>query len=192
MVRLLLVLPLLAALLAVKPLYAISTVKSEFDYQPKKWNPMFFGSSQYRGQDNMAAGESLNTLGFGAAILYNVPTDKIWRGHKFFYYYMDIEVQQEWNAARVDEELKPIIAVNPGILVRSYIPFMKVFYGGGLNFRFGGSDYEPWAIYGQFGVEIYRFFISTRLMGTPGQSGLYNELRFGYLFSPTKKNRRPY
>lgn len=169
-------------------LYAqAGTVRTEFDYKPKKYVPMLFGSANFRGRDYMTATEAYKTLGLGGALLYNMNLDKYWRGHKFLYWYMDVEFQQEWNTARVDEEFRPILSLNPGILVRSYLPFIKIFYGTGLNFRIGNSDFEPWGIYGQLGLEVYRFFLAAKVIFIPGEAITHNELRLGYIFTPSKK-----
>lgn len=157
---------------------------TEFNRTPKQWIPLFFMSSQFRGQDHMKGMDIVETLGLGAGFLYNVPMDESWMGHKFFYYYLDAEFQQEYNTGDLEEEMKPLGILSPGIMIRSFVPFMKIYYGAGLTFRFGDTDFEPWGVYGQAGIEIYGVFLGAKIMGAPGQGHVYNELRIGYMLTP--------
>ncbi len=169
---------------------AATGVKTEFDYKPRSFVPLFFLGSQFRSQDYMQGSDIVETLGLGGGFLYHAPADKFWKGHKFFYYYFDGEFQQEWNPGRQDDPFNFQFVFNPGIMIRSYIPFMKIFYGAGLSFRLGSSDFEPWGVYGQAGIEVYRVFLSFRLVGSPGEGIVHNEIRLGYMFTPTRKQWR--
>jgi hypothetical protein len=164
--------------------------QTEFDFEPRKIIPLGFIGMNFRGRDYMSTGEAVKLFGFGVGFLYNINIDPSWRGHKFLYSYLDVEFQQENNSARLDETMKPIFVTNPGLMVRTFIPYMKIFYGTGISLRFGSSDFEKWGIYAQAGLEFWGFFLAARMVGSPGEAIINNEIRFGYMHVPSKKNYR--
>lgn len=157
---------------------------TEFHREPAKLIPIGYFSINDRGVDNREDVSYFSSMGFGLGLFINQPTSKQWLGHKFLYYYIDIEGSPEHYGDPYPGEKNWVFATSPGVYMRTYLPlWVKLHYGVGLNMRFG-SNYDRWGMYGQMGVEWYGFTASTVVIGYPGQPNWDTEYRFGYMYAP--------
>lgn len=160
---------------------------TEFHKEPQKYIPIVYGNYSNRGLDDSDDVGFANHLGMGFGTLINVPMGTQWTGHKFLYYYMDIEADVEYAGRPYPGEKAHSISINPGIYMRSYLPFwMKVRYGAGIHSRFYNTQYDKWGIYGEFGLEFWNITYSVVFTGYPGQGDVDTKYRLGYIFAPIK------
>lgn len=158
---------------------------TEFHKKPRKYIPIVYGNYSNRGLDNSDDVEFYDHLGMGFGTLINVPMGPQWTGHKFLYYYIDVETDVEYAGYPYPGDKANSIAMNPGIYMRSYMPFwMKVRYGAGIHTRFYNTSYDRWGIYGEFGLEFWNITYSVVFTGYPGQGDVDTKYRLGYIFAP--------
>ncbi len=158
---------------------------TEFHREPAKFIPIVYGNYSNRGLDDPDDVAFVDHLGMGFGTLINVSMGQQWTGHKFLYYYLDMETDTEYYGYPNPGDKNYAMAFNPGIYMRSHLPFwLKVRYGTGLHLRFYNTDYDRWGIYGEFGLELYNITYSVVFTGYPGQGDVDTRYRLGYIFAP--------
>ncbi|MCB1199391.1 MAG: hypothetical protein KDK41_02000 [Leptospiraceae bacterium] len=158
---------------------------TEFHREPAKFIPYFYVNNVNRGIDRPGDVGFFSKMGGGAGLLINQPLSWQWIGHKFLYYYMDVDFSPEYAGGVYPGDKAWSVSSYPGLLMRTYTPFwMKLHYGAGLNIRLANTQYDRWGIYAKMGVEFYNITSSVVFIGHPGQSNWEREFRFGYLYAP--------
>lgn len=159
---------------------------TEFHKEPKKFLPIVYASVNDRGVDRRSDVPYYRSTGIGLGVYYNQPLNWQWYGHKFLYYYADLEFQPE----KVFDESYPgetnwVLASSPGIRYRTYLPVLfKMYYGGGVDLKFTHTNYDPWGVYLTTGVQLYGLTAGTKFIGHPGQSNWEREYQFGWMYAP--------
>ena len=159
---------------------------TEFHHKPKKTIPYLYVSSNQRGAEKRSQINQLDTLGFGVGGFFNEPMNAVWYGHKFMYFYFDLEVAPE-NQLKTDGtwEKSYLLGTSPGIYWRSYLPvFLKAHYGLGIDLRLTETKFDRWGMYGVFGLELFGLTFSTKIIGHPGQPNFEQEYRYGFMAYP--------
>lgn len=161
---------------------------TEFHREPAKLIPMGYLNINNRGVDERSHIPWYRSLGFGLGLFIHQDMSWIWRGHKFLYYYFDLDYSQEVKPGGVyPYEKNGVLSTYPGLYIRTYLPWIfKIHYGAGLNLRLTNTPYDRWGLYGQAGLELYGFTISTIVIGHPGQSNWEKEYRMGYMYAPIR------
>ena len=154
---------------------------TEFHKEPNKYIPLIFGSYSSRGLDKVSEGRFIDSLGGGIGVFIFSQMSSQWIGHKNLYYYIDIETTPEYFGSPYPGKVYYTGSVNPGIFIRSYLPFLfKIYYGAGINLRGVNVHYDRWGIYGMVGLELCGISGSTTFIGHPGQSNWEQEYRLGF------------
>lgn len=164
------------------------TPATEFHHEAAKWIPWFYANKSSRGLDRMDDASFFNQVGGGLGILMNSALDTQWSGHKFFYYYLDLDFSPQYNPGKTYPGDKQwILSSYPGVMFRTYTPFfMKMHLGMGANLRFGQHYYDRWGIYGMMGLELWGLTSSVIFIGHPGQANWETEYRAGYMWTPVE------
>jgi len=115
-------------------------------------------------------------LGFGFSLYFLISPESVFTPHKLLYFYVDNDL-----SGMFKDQL--VYAVSPGFMVRTFIPFFKLSYGAGVQYKIGGQGYPPWGVYGQAMLDFHRFYIGSRFVFHPGINVVENEIQVGYLFS---------
>jgi hypothetical protein len=71
----------------------------------------------------------------------------------------------------------------PGFLMRTYIPFLKLQYGAGLNFKIGNQDYPVAGYYALAGIDFHKIVINSRALFHFNSRKVVGEIQMGILFS---------
>lgn len=161
---------------------------TEFHHEPAKLIPWFYANKSSRGLDRQADAPFLQQVGGGAGLLINSRLDKQWDGHRFFYYYFDVDASPQYVPGKTyPGDRQWIYSSYPGVMFRTYTPlFFKMHYGFGLNLRFNQRFYDRWGIYGLVGLELYGITSSAIFIGHPGQANWETEYRLGYMWAPVE------
>lgn len=169
-----------------KPESAIKN--TEFHREPATLIPEVYANLNSRGVDRRSDAGYTDSIGFGAGLLVNSAISPQWNGHKFFYYYVDLDVSSERQGPSYPGDTNWVLSTYPGMYVRTYTPFwMKLHYGAGLNLRLTETRYDKWGVYGRMGLELYGFHASVIFIGHPGQSNWETEYRGGWMYAPINK-----
>lgn len=169
-----------------KPERAIKN--TEFHREPATFIPEVYANLNSRGVDRRRDAGYTESIGFGAGLYINSALSPQWNGHKFFYYYMDIDASPERTGGAYPGDTKWVLSTYPGMYFRTYTPiWLKLHYGGGLNLRLTETKYDKWGVYGRMGVELYGFNASVIFIGHPGQSNWETEYRGGWMYAPINK-----
>lgn len=113
-------------------------------------------------------------FGFGFHRQLTVP-DSRFSQHKLFYLSFD-------NSLSGFRQSKLLYSLNLGFTVRTVIPFFKLMYGTGVNFKIGNTPYPPWGVYGIVGIDFHNIMVNMRVIFHPGTDRFENELQLGYVF----------
>lgn len=159
---------------------------TEFHHAPEKTITQLYISSNQRGVTKRGKLDFSDTVGFGIGGYFYEPLNAVWFGHKFMYFYIDLEVAPE-NQIKLDgtQSKSYLLGTSPGIFWRSYLPlFLKTHYGGGVDLRVTDTKFDRWGMYGLFGLEFYGFTFSTKILAHPGQPNIEQEYRYGFMAYP--------
>jgi hypothetical protein len=161
---------------------------TEFHTEPARFIPWVFFNKSSRGLDRQADASFFSQVGGGLGLLMNSKLDNQWDGHKFFYYYMDIDIsRQHIPVGTYPGDTQWTISSYPGVLFRTYTPFyLKMHIGLGMNLRYNQQYYDRWGVYGQMGLELWGLTSSVIFIGHPGQANWETEYRAGYMWAPTE------
>ncbi|HRP68083.1 MAG TPA: hypothetical protein PLY93_00930 [Turneriella sp.] len=161
---------------------------TEFHRKPAKWIPWFYANKSSRGIDRAGDVSFFNQVGAGLGVLVNSKLDDQWDGHKFFYYYLDLDFSPQYTPVGPYPGTKEwTISSYPGVLFRTYLPFyLKMHFGFGVNLRYNQLFYDRWGLYGSMGVELFGLTSTVVFIGHPGQPNWETEYRMGYMWVPVE------
>lgn len=162
---------------------------TEFHREPAKYLPYIYMNHGSRGVDRNKDVSYFSRAGMGLGLWINQPLGWEWVGHKFLYYYVDLDLSPERAGGVYPGKKTYTLSTYPGIMLRTYTPFfLKMHYGGGVNLRLYNTSYDRWGIYGKMGLEFFGLTASVIAIGHPGQSNWEREVRFGYIYAPIDTN----
>lgn len=158
---------------------------TEFHREPAKYIPIAYLNFNNRGVDRRRDVSLASSMGGGLGMFIHQPMSWMWTGHKFLYYYVDIDFSPERYGGVYPYDKHWVVSTYPGVYIRTYMPaFFKVHYGGGVNLRLSNTIFDRWGMYGQVGLEFYGLTSSILFIGHPGQGNWEQEYRVGYLHAP--------
>ncbi|MBV6492730.1 MAG: hypothetical protein LDLANPLL_00727 [Turneriella sp.] len=161
---------------------------TEFNREPAKLIPWLYANKSSRGVDRQSDVGFFNQVGGGIGLLYNSKLDDQWDGHKFFYYYLDVDFSPQYIPVGAYPGTKEwTISSYPGVLFRTYTPlYFKMHFGMGLNLRYNQLYYDRWGVYGLMGLELFGLTSTVIFIGHPGQVNWETEYRLGYMWAPVE------
>ncbi|MDW8307202.1 MAG: hypothetical protein RML34_09090 [Leptospiraceae bacterium] len=160
---------------------------TEFHRQPVKYIPIAYLNFNSRGVDDRDHVPWYRSMGFGLGLFIHQEMSWMWTGHKFLYYYIDIDYSREMSGGVYPYRSRGVLSTYPGLYIRTYLPWLfKIHYGGGMLLRLTHTSYDRWGLYGQVGLEFFGFTWSTLFLAHPGQSNWEREYRIGYMYAPIR------
>jgi hypothetical protein len=149
----------------------------EFSYTTHRNMILFLYASLNNREADIENFKFKSSFGAGFALYYRLSKNNIgYEPHKILY----LSLNNDFSGF-LDKRL--VYQFDPGFLVRTYIPFLKLNYGAGLNFKFGNSVYPPWGYYGTVGIDFHKFVINSRVIFHPNSNVVIGEIQLGILFS---------
>gem|GEM_PF-3785058 len=163
--------------LAVSSTQSFAALKGEFG--SKYHNKMiFFLYGSLNTRDNPVNRLQFKpAFGSGFALYFRLTQDNIgYTPNKLLYFSFDNDLSGFLNKNFVYQ-------VYPGLLMRTYIPFLKLQYGAGLNFKFGNQAYPVAGYYAMAGIDFHKIVLNSRALFHFNSRVIVGEIQLGILFS---------
>lgn len=168
---------ILVVLFGLVPLLQAAAPEGEFSATTHRKALFFLYSSLNTRENTVDQFQFKPAFGTGFALYFRLtPNNLGYTPNKLMYFSWDNDFSGFLDGRFVYQ-------VYPGFLMRTYIPFLKLQYGAGLNFKIGNQDYPVAGYYAMAGIDFHKIVLNSRALFHFNSRKVVGEIQLGILFS---------